>query len=73
MHGLILVKKDSPSIGISDSYQVLGSTVPAASLPTGVLAQSLINRGRVLQVYWCRAYWFRWQYGVSVRLVLQAY
>ena len=29
--GLVSVKKDSPSVGVSDSCQVLGSTVPAAS------------------------------------------
>ena len=27
LYGLVLVKKDSPSIGILDSYQVLSSTV----------------------------------------------
>ena len=29
LRGLVLVKKDSPSKGVSDSYQVLNSTVLA--------------------------------------------
>ena len=31
LRGLVSVKKDSPSVGVSDSCQVLGSTVPAVS------------------------------------------
>ena len=30
--GLVSVKKDSPSIGVSDSYRVLSSTVLAAGV-----------------------------------------
>ena len=31
LYSLVSVKKDSPSVGISDSYQVFSSIVPAAS------------------------------------------
>ena len=61
LYGLVLVKKDSPSVGVLDSYQVLGSTVPVfrlgypqanwhgvlliKSCSTGVSARSLISLG----------------------------
>ena len=32
LHGLVLVKKDSPSVGVLDSYQVLSSMVLVASI-----------------------------------------
>ena len=31
LHNLVSVKKNSPSVGVLDSYQVLNSTVPAVS------------------------------------------
>ena len=32
LHNLVLVKKDSPSISVSDSCQVFSSTVPVTSV-----------------------------------------
>ena len=42
LRGLVSVKKDGPSVGVSDSCQVLGSTVPAAiRVSVGKSARSL--------------------------------
>ena len=41
LHGLVLVKKDGPSVGVLNSYQVLSSTVPASSPSVGISARSL--------------------------------
>ena len=50
LYSLVSVKKDSPSIGILDSYQVLGSTILVIGSHlnhlqvAGILVQSLISR-----------------------------
>ena len=45
LYGLVSVKKDSPSVGVLDSCQVLSSTVPAAILssimPAVVLSSTM--------------------------------
>ena len=52
--GLVSVKKDSPSVGVSDSCQVLSSTVPAVVLSSTMPAWSpsvgILARGLLVQV-----------------------